>query len=163
MTQQLNDAFDQCPLPQALEAMGERWSFMIMRGAISGLKHFEEFQSQLNIARNILANRLARLVEKGILSREPMRCDRRKVEYRITQKGKELAPVMIAMRQWGEKWECGIQSAPIICDKRDGQPIQPMQIRAHDGRILTIDDLMWVFPDDHQVGLCELNKEELAA
>lgn len=159
MTKQLHDAFDQCPLPQALEAMGERWSFMIMRGAISGLKHFEEFQSQLNIARNILANRLARLVEKGILSREPMQCDRRKVEYRITQKGKELAPVMIALRQWGEKWECGVPSKPVLCDKRDGLPIQPMQIRAHDGRVLTIDDLMWLFPDDYHVDLGELAKD----
>ena len=159
MTQQIHDVFNQCPLPQALEAMGERWSFMIMRGAISGLKHFEEFQSQLNIARNILANRLARLVEKGILSREPMSCDRRKVEYRITQKGKELVPVMIALRQWGEKWECGVPSAPVLCDKRDGQPIQKIQVLGHDGRVLTVDDLMWVFPDEYNVGLCEVSKE----
>lgn len=158
MTQVLKDAFDQCPLPQALEAMGERWSFMIMRGAISGLKHFEEFQSQLGIARNILANRLTRLVEKGILSREPMSCDRRKVEYRITQKGKELAPVMIALRQWGEKWECGVRSAPLLCDKRDGKPVQRMQIRAHDGRELTLDELIWALPD-RNIALCELAKE----
>jgi len=144
MSQRVEESFEDCPLPNALEAMGERWSFMIMRGAISGLKHFEEFQSNLGIARNILANRLTRLVEKGILSREPMSCDRRKVEYRMTQKGKELVPMIIALRQWGEKWECCAPASPGVCDKRDGKPVQPIKILAHDGRELTLDDLTWV-------------------
>ncbi|MGK2911671.1 MAG: winged helix-turn-helix transcriptional regulator [Sphingobium sp.] len=154
MSQKIEKIVEDCPFPNALEAMGERWSFMIMRGAISGLRHFEEFQSNLGIARNILANRLTRLVEKGILSREPMSCDRRKVEYRITQKGKELAPMMVALRQWGEKWECGSKDKPQICDKRDGKPVQLIKILAHDGRELTLDDVAWVLsngnplPDD---------------
>ena len=151
MTQPLDKFLEECPLPNALEAMGERWSFMIMRGVISGLKHFEELQSDLGIARNILANRLTRLVEKGILSREPMSCDRRKVEYRITQKGKELLPMMVALRQWGEKWECCKGPSPRICDKRDGLPIQPIKILAHDGRELTFDDVFWVLPDGKQL------------
>lgn len=134
---------------------------MIMRGAISGLRHFEEFQSTLGIARNILANRLTRLVEKGILSREPMSCDRRKVEYRITQKGKELAPMMIALRQWGEKWECGSLAKPQICDKRDGEPVQPVKIFAHDGRELTLDDVVWVLSNGNR--LPEDVAKELAA
>lgn len=138
----------QCGLPSALEAMGERWSFLILRGALSGIKHFEEFQGSLGIARNILANRLSRLVEKGILVREPMSCDRRKVEYRLTQKGRELAPVMIALRQWGEKWECGVPSVPTLCDSRDRKPIQPMRVYAHDGRPLDPFDLVWVTPED---------------
>lgn len=151
MTQPLDQFFEECPLPNALEAMGERWSFMIMRGVISGLRHFEELQSDLGIARNILANRLTRLVEKGILSREPMSCDRRKVEYRITQKGKELLPMMVALRQWGEKWECCAVTSPRISDKRDGQPVQPMKILAHDGRELTFDDVTWVLPDGKRI------------
>jgi len=60
-----------CGLPQALEVMGERWSFMILRASFNGLKHFEEFLSELGIARNILSNRLAKLVDHGILKREP--------------------------------------------------------------------------------------------
>ena len=90
-----------CALPAALEAMGERWSFLILRAAFNGLHHFEEFQSTLGIARNILAYRLGRLVDHGILSREAMADDRRKVEYRLTQKGAELLPAMLALRQWG--------------------------------------------------------------
>ena len=80
MKHNLAQDLEQCALPSALEMMGERWSFLILRGALSGIRHFEEFQSTLGIARNILANRLARLVEHGILVREPMQCDRRKVE-----------------------------------------------------------------------------------
>lgn len=138
---------DQCALPSALEAMGERWSFLILRGALSGIRHFEEFQCSLGIARNILANRLTRLVENGIMLRQPMQCDRRKVEYRLTEKGRELAPVMIALRQWGEKWGCAPPSCQILADRRDGQPIRPIAIQAHDGRTLDLCDLVWLCPD----------------
>ena len=79
----------ECGLPQALEVMGERWSFMILRASFNGLHHFEEFLSELGIARNILSNRLAKLVEHGILQRDPCPDDRRKIEYRLTAKGQE--------------------------------------------------------------------------
>ena len=80
----------ECGLPQALEVMGERWSFMILRAGFNGLHHFEEFLTELGIARNILSNRLAKLVEHGILARKPMAEDRRKIEYRLTDKGLDL-------------------------------------------------------------------------
>ena len=138
----------ECGLSAALVAMGERWSFMILRAAFNGLHHFEEFQSELGIARNILANRLARLVEHEILTREAMPEDRRKIEYRLTEKGQELAPVMIALRQWGEKWGCGPVSCQVLADRRDGQPIRKMTIQAHDGRPLELSDLVWLCPDE---------------
>ena len=74
-------------LPGAVELIGEKWAFLILRGALNGLHHFEEFQATLGIARNILSNRLGRLVENGILAREPDPADRRKVAYRLTEKG----------------------------------------------------------------------------
>jgi DNA-binding HxlR family transcriptional regulator len=133
-----------CPLPAALDAIGERWSFLILRGAMVGLRHFEDFQSSLGIARNILSNRLTRLVEKGILSRHHMQCDKRKIEYRLTEKGAALTPVVIALRQWGEKWEsCGEPCNPVLIDKRDGKPIQGVAILADDGRALDVVDLTW--------------------
>ena len=137
-----------CALPAALEAMGERWSFLIMRAAFNGLHHFEEFQSTLGIARNILANRLGRLVDHGILSREAMADDRRKVEYRLTQKGAALLPAMLALRQWGEKWEAGGPSTPVLVDARDGQPIREITIQSHDGRALALHDLAWAHAED---------------
>jgi DNA-binding HxlR family transcriptional regulator len=139
----------ECGLPQALEVMGERWSFMILRASFNGLKHFEEFLSELGIARNILSNRLAKLVEHGILKREPCADDRRKIEYRLTAKGLDLLPAMLALRQWGQKYgsETVIED-PVLVDVRDRLPIGPVSILAHDGRILGPIDLALVRPAD---------------
>uniref|UniRef100_UPI00359379FF winged helix-turn-helix transcriptional regulator n=1 Tax=Blastomonas sp. TaxID=1909299 RepID=UPI00359379FF len=70
--------------------------------------------------------------------------DRRKIEYRLTDKGHDLLPTMIALRQWGEKWESGVPSNPVLVDERDHRPILPISIRAHDGRVLTHHDLCWM-------------------
>ena len=136
-------SFEGCGIAAALEAIGERWSFLILRGALNGLRHFEEFQATLGIARNILANRLAKLVDKGILVRRTLETDRRKVEYRLTEKGEALLPVMLALRQWGEAYDANCRSMPVLCDRRDGEPIQPIAILSHDGRRLTLKDLLW--------------------
>src|SRR5690242_6201315 len=138
----------ECSLPAALEAMGERWSFLILRAAFNGLQHFEEFQSELGIARNILANRLGRLVEHEILERHALPADRRKIEYRLTDKGMALLPTMIALRQWGERWETGMPASPVLVDARDRRPIAAIQVHAHDGRVLTKHDLLWSLPED---------------
>jgi DNA-binding HxlR family transcriptional regulator len=137
-----------CGLPSALEVMGERWSFMILRAAFNGLVHFEEFSSELGIARNILSNRLAKLVEHGVLERVPCEDDRRKVEYRMTSKGSDLLPAMLALRQWGEKYTMDVPSNPMLVDKRDGQPIGHIGIRAHDGRDIGWHDLAWKNRED---------------
>ncbi|MFT3965933.1 MAG: helix-turn-helix domain-containing protein [Sphingobium sp.] len=140
--------FEGCSLPSALEVMGERWSFLILRAAVNGIIHFEDFQSKLGIARNILSNRLGKLVEHGILSREPVAEDKRKVAYRLTCKGRELVPAMVALRQWGEKWGTGVPCTPVLADTRDHLPIRPIAIIAADGRELDLDDLCWVEPPE---------------
>jgi DNA-binding HxlR family transcriptional regulator len=137
-----------CGLPAALEVMGERWSFMILRAAFNGLHHFEEFQSELGIARNILANRLARLVEHGILTREAMPDDRRKIEYNLTEKGMALLPTMVALRQWGERWETGTPASPVLVDARDMRPVAPVAVTSWDGRVLTKHDMHWALRED---------------
>ena len=137
-----------CGLPAALEVMGERWSFMILRASFNGLHHFEEFLNELGIARNILSNRLAKLVEHGILKREPCADDRRKIEYRLTEKGFDLLPAMIALRQWGQKYGEEVEENPVLVDELDRLPIGPVSIVAHDGRILTGADLHLVRPED---------------
>ncbi|ARS28607.1 winged helix-turn-helix transcriptional regulator [Sphingomonas sp. KC8] len=134
----------QCSLPAALEAMGERWSFMILRATFNGLSHFEQFQTTLGIARNILANRLTRLVDHGILERRACDDDRRKVEYRLTPKGEALLPTLIALRQWGEKWEAGTPNNPVLVDAQEGKPVADILVRAQDGRPLGLHDLRWV-------------------
>src|SRR3546814_4158955 len=95
------------------------------------------------MALNILSNRLSRLVDHGIMAREVMAEDRRKVRYQLTQKGIELLPAMIALRQWGEKWGAGVPSTTVLVDTRDEQPIGPVTITAHDGRALDYRELVW--------------------
>jgi DNA-binding HxlR family transcriptional regulator len=133
-----------CSIAAALETVGERWSFLILRGAFNGLQHFEEFQSTLGIARNILSNRLGRLVGNGILAREPDPTDRRRVAYRLTEKGLDLLPVLLSLRQWGERWLSGVPSDPVLVDKASRRPISPMVVRDAEGRILRRDELEWI-------------------
>ncbi|TMJ16077.1 MAG: helix-turn-helix transcriptional regulator [Alphaproteobacteria bacterium] len=147
----LKQLFSECGIAAALEVVGERWSFLILRGAFNRLQHFEEFQSTLGIARNILSNRLARLVEHGMLRREPDPADRRKVAYHLTEKGRELLPVLIALRQWGERWVSGVPSNAVLVDRYSRRPIAPMTVQAADGRPLSMDELEWI--DRKEVGL----------
>ena len=132
-----------CPLSAALEIMGERWAFLILRGAFNGIRHFEEFQGTLGIARNILSNRLSKLVERGIMERRPHPEDRRKISYKLTDKGLALLPVLVALWQWGEDWECGAGEFQLV-DRQNELPIEPVTMRAHDGRALTVRDIKWV-------------------
>lgn len=144
MSRPIPDLTTTCPLSAALEIMGERWSFLILRGAFHGLRHFEEFQGTLGIARNILSNRLTKLVETGIMSRHPHPEDRRKISYELTEKGQALLPVLVALWQWGERWETDCPSELVLVDRRDGRPVKAIAMRAHDGREVGVRDLTWV-------------------
>ena len=149
------DAFRQvavnCPLPNAVELIGEKWAFLILRGAFNGLQHFEEFQAGLGIARNIVSDRLGKFVAGGILERSTDATDRRKVIYSLTDKGAALLPVLIALRQWGERWGNG--PAPVLlADSRDGLPVRQICVQAQDGRELRLDDLTWIRRDEAEQG-----------
>jgi DNA-binding HxlR family transcriptional regulator len=132
-----------CPLPPSIELIGEKWAFLILRGAFNGLRHFEQFQAGLGIARNILSNRLARMVEGGILERSADPQDRRKVIYSLSPKGEALLPVVLALRQWGEDWGHGTQEI-VLADQRDGEAIRRITVQAADGRELKLGELMWI-------------------
>jgi DNA-binding HxlR family transcriptional regulator len=132
-----------CSIPPAVELIGEKWAFLILRGALNGLKHFEEFQAGLDIARNILSDRLTKLVAGGILERRPDADDGRRVIYSLTAKGEGLLPVVLAMRQWGEDWGYGTMTV-VLADRRDGKPVRKICVLSHDGRELTLGDLTWI-------------------
>ena len=135
-----------CPIPAAVELIGERWAFLILRGAFNGLQHFEEFQAGLGIARNILSDRLAKLVAGDILQRSSDPSDRRKVVYALTEKGQSLLPVMLAIRQWGENWGHG-EVQIVLADVRDRRPIRRIKVLADDGREVGLGDLTWLSRD----------------
>jgi DNA-binding HxlR family transcriptional regulator len=132
-----------CSIPPAVELIGEKWAFLILRGALNGLQHFEEFQAGLDIARNILSDRLSKLVAGGILERRPDPSDGRRVIYSLTAKGEGLLPVVLAMRQWGEEWGYGTMTV-VLADRRDGKPVRKICVLSHDGRELTLGDLTWI-------------------
>ena len=136
-----------CPIPSAVELVGEKWAFLILRGAFNGLKHFEEFQAGLGIARNILSDRLGKLVAGEILERSPDGRDRRKIVYSLTPKGEGLLPALISLRQWGEEWGHG-EPEIVLADSRDGQPVRKICVQAHDGRALKLSDLVWTYREE---------------
>jgi len=140
---EFKEAALRCPIPHAVELIGEKWAFLILRGAINNLQHFEEFQAGLGIARNILSDRLAKMVAGGILLRTPDPTDKRKVIYALTDKGKALMPVVLAMRQWGEQW-AGMPADVVLVDRKHGKPVRKICVMADDGRVLNDpDDLVW--------------------
>jgi len=136
-----------CPIPPAVELIGEKWAFLILRGALNGLQHFEEFQAGLGIARNILSDRLGKMVVGGILERTPDPSDKRKVVYSLTPKGEGLLPVFLTLRQWGEEWGYG-RMRVVLADRRDGKPVRKICVQAHDGRELELHDLTWIDRED---------------
>jgi DNA-binding HxlR family transcriptional regulator len=136
-----------CPIPAAVELIGEKWAFLILRGALNDLKHFEEFQAGLGIARNILSDRLSKMVAGGLLERAPDPEDGRRVIYSLTPKGEGLLPVVLALRQWGEEWGYGKMQV-VLADRRDCKPVRKLCVLSHDGRELKLGDLTWVERDE---------------
>lgn len=93
-----------CSIARALEILGERWTLLIIRDAFLGLRRFDELQRSLGVARNILAARLARLVDEGILEEVRYSTHPERFEYHLTQKGRDLGIALAGLRQWGDKY-----------------------------------------------------------
>jgi DNA-binding HxlR family transcriptional regulator len=93
-----------CSVAQCLEIVGEWWSLLIVRDAFLGVRRFDDFQARLGISRNILNDRLTKLVDNGVLVRVPYQDNPPRSNYRLTEKGRDLWLVLTAMRQWGDRW-----------------------------------------------------------
>lgn len=88
----------------ALDQVGDRWTFLVLRESFFGVRRFAEFQRALGVARNILSDRLGKLVEHGILERHLYSVRPRREEYRLTAKGRDLYGVTVALMHWGDRW-----------------------------------------------------------
>ena len=132
-----------CPVARPLDAIGDWWSLLIIRDAFDGLRRFGEFRDNLGLAKNILSARLKNLVDHGILEMIPASDGSAYMEYMLTEKGRDLFPVLVALRQWGEDWGHGCQEI-FLADKDDGKPVRRICVQAHDGRELKLGDMMWV-------------------
>lgn len=96
-----------CSVAHSLEHIGERWTILVLRDAFYGVRRFDDFQASLGVARNILTKRLSTLVDAGIMRKEPYQEHPPRYEYRLTEKGRDLVPILTAYLAWGDKWEAG--------------------------------------------------------
>ncbi len=116
-----------CSIARTLEVIGEWWTLLILRDAFLGVRRFDDFQRDLGIARNILTDRLNSLVEHGILRRDRYQEHPPRDEYRLTEKGLDLYPVLISLMGWGDRWTAGEAGPPIVLEHRgcghEGMPV----------------------------------------
>ncbi|HEV3123287.1 MAG TPA: helix-turn-helix domain-containing protein [Candidatus Dormibacteraeota bacterium] len=104
----------QCSVARTLEIVGEWWTILILRDAFCGVRRFDDFQRRSGIARNILTDRLQTLVDSGILERRRYQERPERFEYRLTEKGKDLYPVVIGLLRWGDRWATEGEPGPPV-------------------------------------------------
>jgi DNA-binding HxlR family transcriptional regulator len=103
-----------CSIARTLEIVGDRWSILILRDAFRGIRRFDHFHRDLGVARNLLADRLAKLVEHGVFEKVPYQERPVRFEYRLTPKGVDLSPSLVALMRWGDRWLAGEAGAPVV-------------------------------------------------
>jgi DNA-binding HxlR family transcriptional regulator len=136
-----------CSVARALEVLGDRWTLLVIRDAFAGVRRFDDFQRGLGIARNVLSDRLGRLVEEGVLERRPYQERPERFEYRLTEKGAGLWRALVALMQWGDRYyappagpprlvrhrECGGQVDEHFACARCGAQLDARDVRLEPG------------------------------
>lgn len=118
------DPEDACSIARTLEVIGDRWTMLILRDAFRGVRRFDDIQRDLGIARNILTDRLQKLVDRGVLTRTPYQERPVRYEYRLTPKGRDLSPALVALMRWGDKWLAEDGRPPLVLThKTCGEPV----------------------------------------
>lgn len=136
-----------CSVARALAVVGDPWTLMVVREAFLGTRRFDEFQDYLEISPHLLSDRLGKLVENGVMRRRRY-CERpARYEYRLTDKGRDLYPVILTLAGWGDRWlagedgpplafvhrGCGRPTAPVMTCSECGDPISPFEVTARQG------------------------------
>jgi len=103
-----------CSIARSLSVVGDRWTLLILRECFLGVRRFEDFQAHLGVARHRLSDRLGRLVEDGVLKKVPYQDKPPRHEYRLTEKGKDLYPVLLSLVRWGDRWMDQGRGAPVV-------------------------------------------------
>ena len=126
-----------CPIARSLDVIGDWWSLLIVRDALRGMRRFSEFQKSLGVSKNILTQRLRTLVTQGILDLIPASDGSAYQEYRLTEKGRGLFQVLVALGQWGQESLAaeGVHRMGLV-DREHRQPVRKLEVRASDGRLL---------------------------
>jgi DNA-binding HxlR family transcriptional regulator len=135
----LDWSVENCPIGRAMEILGERWTVVVLREVFNGIRRFDDMRVRTDIPRQVLANRLAKLVEHGILRKEPYQepGSRQRYEYRLTQKGFDLYPVLVAIRDWGDRYLVDADGSPLSIVHRDCGDTVHTELRCEAGHTLT--------------------------
>ena len=137
MTKPLVPHNETCPVARSVDLMGDRWSLLIVRDAFDGTRRFGDFQQDLGVARSVLSDRLKRLVEAGIFAVGPASDGTSYQEYLLTAKGESLFPLVVALRQWGERYLFDPEEARSqLIDTRSGKPLGLMQPVTAEGQAI---------------------------
>ena len=132
-----------CSLARTANIIGDKWCLLILRDVFVGIRSFSNLQRNSGIARNILADRLEHLVKNNVLEKRRTRPGVERFHYYFTEQGKELVPILLAMVQWGDRWIFGENQEPLqLLDKKNLQPIRPIQVFSEEGEALHTDYIL---------------------
>jgi DNA-binding HxlR family transcriptional regulator len=134
---------ENCSVKRTLDVVGEKWTLLVLREAFYGARRFDQFHARIGCARNVLSERLATLVTGGLMQRVPYKTagQRQRHEYRLTDKGRDLMTAVVALMQWGDRWEADRDGPPVTVLHRDcGHPVEAVLRCAHDHQPLTAGD-----------------------
>ncbi|SAK54287.1 HxlR family transcriptional regulator [Caballeronia hypogeia] len=147
----------ECSIARALDEVGEWWTLLIVRECTQGSRRFDEFHGGLGIARNVLTARLERLIELEILERFPLAERANTFGYRLTAKGADLYPVLIALMQWGDKWLSPNGKPPVaLIEHASGRPVETLEVRGTGGQTLGYRDVRFAAGPGATKKTCEV-------
>jgi len=134
-----------CSVARSLDSIGDWWTLLIVRDAMLGIRRFSGFQRSLGLARNVLSARLKKMVADGVMTMAPAADGTSYQEYQLTEKGEALLPVLVAVRQWGERFLFAPgEPHPELVDKHSGKTLEKIRVRDVDGRERGVADLRLV-------------------
>jgi len=120
-----------CSIARTLEVIGDRWTLLILRDAFRGVRRFDQIQRDLGIARNLLTDRLNKLVAHGVLAKELYQAHPPRYEYRLTPKGVDLSPALVALMHWGDQWLAEGEPPVRLVHDRCGHPLDQVFVCWH--------------------------------
>ncbi|WP_262462802.1 winged helix-turn-helix transcriptional regulator [Alloalcanivorax balearicus] len=130
-----------CSVARTMAVIGDRWTMLILRNAFMGTRRFDHFQLQLSVTRHVLSERLKRLVDAGIFRKEAYKPNR--YEYRLTQMGRDLYPVLLAVTAWGDTWLDEGRGAPLVFQHKGcGEMMTPTLVCSECGEKVTASDVI---------------------
>ena len=133
---------EDCSMARTLSVIGDRWTLMVLRDCFVGVRRFEQFEASLGITRHVLADRLKKLVDEGVLTKVPYGEAPVREEYRLTERGFDLYPVMLSIVQWGDRHMADERGAPIVRrHKTCGHVVEGRMVCSDCGELLDARDL----------------------